>query len=302
MWFFRRASEQGLTAYLRLPGRIAFARVDRRVAVPKLLAAGVVPVKGDNWRDALAQLHGKGPASVVLNPADYRLRVLDAPNVPADELKSAVRWQIQDMLDFHAGDGTVDVMQVPHPEHLTHARQIFAVAAKNSLLAEEAMLASRAGLNLGIIDILETAQRNLATRLETPGRAMAVFSFIESGGLLTLTLDGELCMARTLGVNQSLLESEGVDTALERLTLEIQRSLDHFDRQFGGIPVDRLLLVPMEQADRLRDGLARNLALPVEVLDVAKVLDISAVPEVNALPSPCFHAIGAALRIEDTKP
>ena len=67
MWFFRRASEQGLTAYLRLPGRIAFARVDRRVAVPKLLAAGVVPVKSDNWRDALAQLHGKGPASVVLN-------------------------------------------------------------------------------------------------------------------------------------------------------------------------------------------------------------------------------------------
>ncbi|MDO9467252.1 MAG: agglutinin biogenesis protein MshI [Thiobacillus sp.] len=270
--------------------------------MPKLLAAGMVPVKSDNWRDALAQLHGKGPASLVLNPADYRLRVLDAPNVPADELKSAVRWQIQDMLDFHAGDGTVDVMQVPHPEHLTHARQIFAVAAKNSLLADEAMLASRAGLNLGIIDILETAQRNLATRLETPGRAMAVFSFIESGGLLTLTLDGELCMARTLGVNQSLLESEGVDTALERLTLEIQRSLDHFDRQFGGIPVDRLLLVPMEQADRLRDGLARNLALPVEVLDVAKVLDISAVPEVNALPSPCFHAIGAALRIEDTKP
>jgi MSHA biogenesis protein MshI len=206
------------------------------------------------------------------------------------------------MLDFHADDGTVDVLQVPHPEHLTHARQIFAVAAKNSLLAEEAMLASRAGLNLGIIDILETAQRNLATRLETPGRAMEVFSFIESGGLLTLTLDGELCMARTLGVNQTMLESDGMGSALERLALEIQRSLDHFDRQFGGIPVDRLLLVPMEQADRLRDGLAGNLALPVEVLDVAKVLDITVVPEVNALPSSCFHAIGAALRIEDTKP
>lgn len=302
MRFFRRASEQGLTAYLRLPGRIAYARVDRRVAVPRLLAAGVVPVKGDNWREALAPLHGKGPVSLVLNPADYRLRVLDAPNVPPDELKSAVRWQIQDMLDFHADDGTIDVLQVPHPEHLTHARQIFAVAAKNSLLADEAMLASKAGLNLGIIDILETAQRNLATRLETPGRAMAVFSFIESGGLLTLTLDGELCMARTLGVNQTLLDVEGMDTALERLTLEIQRSLDHFDRQFGGIPVDRLLLVPMEQADRLREGLAANLALPVEVLDVAKVLDITAVPEVSALPSPCFHAIGAALRIEDTKP
>ena len=302
MQLFRRASEQGLTAYLRLPGRIAYARVDRRVPVPKLLAAGVVPVKGDNWSAALARLHGKGPVSLVLNPADYRLRLLDAPNVPADELKSAVRWQIQDMLDFHADDGTVDVLDVPHPEHVSHARQIFAVAAKNSLLAEEAVLATNAGLNLTIIDIMETAQRNLATRLETPGRALALFSFIETGGLLTLTLDGELCMARTLGVNPAVLEIEGMDSVLERLTLEIQRSLDHFDRQFGGIPVDHLLLAPMERVEGLRNGLAGNLALPVKVLDLADVLDIAALPDANALPPHCIHAIGAALRMEETKP
>lgn len=302
MRLFRRASEQGLTAYLRLPGRIAYARVDRRVPVPKLLAAGVVAVKSDNWNEALARLQGKGPVSLVLNPADYRLRLLDAPNVPAEELRSAVRWQIQDMLDFHADDATVDVLEVPHPEHVSHARQIFAVAAKNGQLAEEAVLAANAGLNLTIIDIMETAQRNLATRLEAPGRALAVFSFIDSGGLLTLTLDGELCMTRTLGVNQALLESEGMDNVLERLTLEIQRSLDHFDRQFGGIPVDRLLLAPMEKADSLRDGLAGNLALPVAVMNLAEVLDIAALPDPVALPPACFHAIGAALRMEETKP
>lgn len=302
MRFFRRVTEYGLTAYLRLPGRIAYACVDRRVAVPKLLAAGVVPVNGDNWSEALARLPRKGPVSLVLNPADYKLRLLDAPNVPADELKSAVRWQIQDMLDFHADDGTVDVLEVPHPEHLSHARQIFAVAAKNSLLAEEVAFAASAGLNLSIIDIMETAQRNLAIRLETQGRALAVFSFIETGSLLTLTLDGELCLARTLGVGPAQLEIEGLDSVLERLTLEVQRTLDHFDRQFGGIPVDRLLLAPMESVERLREGLAGNLALPVEVLDLAKVLDIAAIAGVNALPTPCFHAIGAALRMEDTKP
>ena len=302
MRLFRRSSEQGLTAYLRLPGRIAYARVDRRVAVPRLLAAGVAAVKGDNWGEALARLHGKGPVSLVLKPADYRLRLLDAPNVPADELKSAVRWQIQDMLDFHADDGTVDVLEVPHPEHVSHAKQIFAVAAKNSLLAEEAVLATNAGLNLTTIDIMETAQRNVATRLETPGRALALFSFIETGGLLTLTLDGELCMARTLGVNQTVLDIEGLESVLERLTLEIQRSLDHFDRQFGGIPVDRLLLAPMENVEGLCNGLAGNLALPVKPLDLAEVLDIAALPEANALPPHCFHAIGAALRMEETKP
>ncbi len=302
MRFFRRVTEQGLTAYLRLPGRIAYARVDRRLAVPKLLAVGVVPVNGDNWNEALAGLHGKGPVSLVLRPADYKLRLLDTPNVPAEEIKSAVRWQIQDMLDYHANDGTVDVLQVPHPEHLSHVRQLFAVAAKNSLLAEETALATSAGLKLAIIDIIETAQRNLATRLETPGRALAVFSFIETGGLLTVTLDGELCVARTLGVTQALLDGATASDALERMTLEIQRTLDHFDRQFGGIPVDRLLLVPMENVERLRDALAGNLALPVDMLDLSKSLDMAAFPDINALPAPCFHAIGAALRMEDTKP
>jgi MSHA biogenesis protein MshI len=300
--FFRRTNEQGLTAYQRLPGRLAYARVDRRLAVPKLLAAGVVAVDGDNWGDALSRLKSSGPISLVLRPADYKLRLLDAPNVPADELKSAVRWQIQDMIDFHANDGTVDVLQVPHPEHLTHVRQIFAVAAKNTLLAEETAIASNAGLDLGIIDIIETAQRNLAARVEVSGRALAVFSFTETGALLTLTLDGELCMVRTLGVSQALLDSAGVDDVLERLTLEIQRTLDHFDRQFGGIPVDRLLLLPMEQAGRLRDGLAGNLALPVDVFKLADALDLSAVPDADALPPACMHAIGAALRMEETKP
>ncbi len=302
MRFFRRPTEHGLTAYLRLPGRIAYARVDRRVAVPKLLAVGMVPVKGENWSDALSELQDKGPASLVLSPSVYKMRMLDAPNVPADELRSAVRWQVQDMLDFHPDDGTVDILEVPHPEHLSHARQIFAVAAQNSLLAEETAYAVKAGLNLAIIDIIETAQRNLAARLEKPGRALATFSFIETGSLLTLTLDGELCMVRSLGVTQSHLDGEGMDSVIERLTLEFQRTLDHFDRQFGGIPVDRLLLIPMEKVDGLRDGLAGNLALPVEVMDLGHALDISAIPNVGGLPTPCFHAIGAALRKEDTKP
>lgn len=302
MRFFRRVAEHGLTAYLRLPDRIAYACVDRRPTVPKLLAVGIVAVNGENWKEALSRLPHKGPVSLVLRPSDYKLRLLDAPNVPADEVKSAVRWQIQDMLDFHANDGTVDVLEVPHPEHLTHVRQIFAVAAKNSLLAEEAVLAANASLSLSIIDIMETAQRNLAIRLESRGRALALFSFIETGGLLTLTLDGELCMVRTLGVKQALLETEGMDSALERLTLEIQRTLDHFDRQFGGIPVDRLLLIPMEHVEQLRDGLAKNFAIKVEVLNLADALDVSAIPDVATLPLPCFHAIGAALRMEDTKP
>ncbi len=301
MRLFRRATPLGLTAYLRLDGRVAFARVDRRVPVPKLLAAGVTRVSSDDWGKTLSTLRDDGPVSHVLNPANYKLRLFDAPQVAPDELKSAVRWQIQDMIDCHPDDATVDVLEVPHPEHLRHARQIFVVAAKNAMVAEETRIALTAGLNLGIVDIVETAQRNLAARLEKPGRALAVFALTGSGGLLTLTLEGELCVARHLDSGSTLLDSGRYDIVIERLTLEIQRTLDHFDRQFGGIPVDRLLLAPQGELPQLRDGLAANLALPVEILNLADALDISAFPDTSAIPSDCFHAIGAAMRIEDTR-
>lgn len=302
MGFFRRSSQQGLTAYLRLPGRIVYACVDRRAVTPRLLAAGVMPVEGDGWVEALARLKGKGPVSLVLRPGDYRIRMLDAPRVPRQELKSAVRWQLHELLDFDIDDASIDVLDVPYPEHSTHARQIFAVAAKNDLLTEETVLAQRAGITLSIIDILETAQRNLVRPLETRGRALATLSFTDGGGLLTLTLDGELCLVRSFGIKPVSLEDEGFDGVLDRLTLEIQRSLDHFDRQFGGVPVERLYLLPHPQVGPLRDGLATGLALAVEIFDLPQVLDVSAIAQVTSLSPDCYLAIGAALRIEDTLP
>ena len=38
--------------------------------------------------------------SFLLNSGEYQMLVVDAPNVPAAEMKTAVRWRIKDMLDF----------------------------------------------------------------------------------------------------------------------------------------------------------------------------------------------------------
>ncbi|OYW19819.1 MAG: hypothetical protein B7Z52_03065, partial [Burkholderiales bacterium 12-64-5] len=70
------------------------------------------------------------------------------------------------------------------------------------------------------------------------------------------------------------------------------------DRQFGGVPVARLLLSPVAGAEALRQHLADNLYLPVELLDLTQVLDLQAVPTL-AQPhaqASALHLIGAALR------
>jgi MSHA biogenesis protein MshI len=87
----------------------------------------------------------------------------------------------------------------------------------------------------------------------------------------------------------------------ERITLELQRSLDHFDRQYRFITLSKLVLCPLGEAGtELQAYLAANLYVPVEMMELAAILNISKVPELRRLEAQqhYFLAIGAALRDE----
>jgi MSHA biogenesis protein MshI len=86
---------------------------------------------------------------------------------------------------------------------------------------------------------------------------------------------------------------------LERLELELQRSMDYFSRQFHQISVNRLLICAPDQAG-LIERLSPDLDWPVEKLDLSEVLDIRAVPELadSEYAAQAFYALGAALRSE----
>ena len=85
---------------------------------------------------------------------------------------------------------------------------------------------------------------------------------------------------------------------LERLALELQRTLDNFDRQYGFISVSRLLVCSEFDCAAAVAGLAQNLYLPVQVADLAQVVEFSGVPELRSVErqAQCLLAIGAALR------
>ena len=105
-------------------------------------------------------------------------------------------------------------------------------------------------MNLGVIDIPEMAQRNIAALYEQDGRALALLALDESGGLLTFTSDGELYLARRIEITVGQLQDANESLRqqyLDRLELEMQRSIDHFDRQFKNITVNRLLVSAAEK-------------------------------------------------------
>jgi MSHA biogenesis protein MshI len=284
----RRKQKSGLIAVRVLKDRIDVARVSRasgpRPAVDLCASfrndGGAAETLGRVRRELHLERYN---CSTLLGAGDYQIQVLEAPNVPDSEVRQAARWRLKDVLDYPVEAATVDVLQLPSNAGApTRNRSILAVAARNELVAGRMNDFAQAKVPLSVIDIPEMAQRNLASLFELPGRGLAMLSFDEDRGLLTFTADGELYLSRSIEVGFSQLLMADADQKrqlFERVVLELQRSLDHFDRQFSTVPIAKVLVAPLPDDVGLVPFLIENLYVPVEVAALESVLDFEATPE-----------------------
>lgn len=240
--------------------------------------------------------------TTLLKNGDYQMVQVDAPNVPAQEAKSAVRWRIRDLIDYPVESAAIDALFIPQPEAgAGRAAQMIAVAAKNEVIAATVRPFNDAGIELEVIDVPELAQRNLAQCLEAEGRGLALLALDEESALLTISSGGELYLHRHIDVSLPGLAAAAPEerTGLyEKLVLELQRSFDHFGRQFRNVAVGRLMVTPVPGADDLREHLAANLDVPVALLYLSEIMDFPHTPELHEplRQAQCLQLIGAAMR------
>ncbi|MBY0239642.1 MAG: agglutinin biogenesis protein MshI [Burkholderiaceae bacterium] len=290
-------------------GMLAVAAQRRQGDKPAVSLAVFYPGSRDEARALVARMGKDIPTaqyhcSSVLEFGKYQMLMVEAPNVPAAELKTAVSWRLKDMIDFPVAEATIDVLDIPVSKNgAAHNHQVFAVAARNSVIEPHQSLYAGNKIKLSAIDIPEMAQRNISALLEPEGRGLAMLSFDMDGALLTVTFGGELYLARHMDVTLSQLlgdSDEQKQQHYDRITLELQRSLDHFERQFNYVAVARLILAPTGSTS-LHTYLASNLYIPVDVLDLSTVLDLDKVPELRdvAQQARYFMTIGAALRDQE---
>jgi MSHA biogenesis protein MshI len=311
MRFFRKARKRDgwLAIALQRDGLAAVSMQTATDIRPQVRQAVFYPGKdyAQLLEKAGRELHAHAYRSItVLAGGEYQILSVDAPNVAPDELKTAVRWRLKDMLDFHVDDATIDVLDLPVDLDAAARAQhsMFAIAARNSVIETRQKLFTEAKVELAVIDIPEMAQRNISALVEPPGRGVAMLSFGEEGGLLTVSFRGELYLARRIDIAlDQLLEPdhERRNASFDRVTLELQRSLDNFERQYSFISVARLVLAPSAIAG-LEDYLSSNLYTPVDTLDLASVFDFERTPELadKALQQRFLVPLGAALRREET--
>jgi len=287
---------------------VYLAKVDFAGAMPRVVRCEYHET-GKVSAAALEQLRreayvGSYDFTTVLAPGEYQMLLVDPPNVPASELKAAIRWKIKDGLSYHVDDATVDVLQIPASKKYgsEHPASMYAIAAPNGTIQQRIALFEQAKIELNVIDIPEMAQRNIAALFEQNDEALALLAFDDNGGLLTFTADGDLCWSRRIEISAGQLQD--ADEKLrkqyrDRVVLELQRSLDYFGRQFDRLPVRRVL-VSAPDADELVKFLAAEADAKVERLDLSQVMDISAVPALagSEFAAHALHTLGAAMRHE----
>jgi len=241
--------------------------------------------------------------TTLLRPGEYQMLLLEAPTVPAAELKSAIRWRIKDMLDYHVDDATMDVLDIPPESGLPgRSHSMYAVAARNEVIRGRIKGFEEAQIPLSVIDIPETAQRNISALHEAEGRGAALLYFNQEFGLLTITCRAELYLSRRIDIGLGQILGAGAEAREQlfgRVVLELQRSFDHFERQFHHVPIAKLLIGPEPEETGLYARLKANLDIPVERVDLLGRLGFNG----QGAPGPAlqwqlFHLIGASLRHE----
>jgi MSHA biogenesis protein MshI len=241
--------------------------------------------------------------STLLAPGEYQMLQVEAPNVPRTELKTAIRWRIKDMLEYHVDDATVDVLEVPrNPAGGERGRSMYAITARNEVIQACIGRFEAARIPLSVIDIQETSQRNVAALFERDDRGLALLYLGDDQGLLTINFRGELVFARRIEVGkQALASSSGNvrEEQFQRILLELQRTFDHFDRQFTYVPIAKLMLAPDPEETGLLEFLASNLDVPVERVRLSGAIAFGSRAELEPQEEwRLFHLIGAALRHE----
>ena len=291
------------------PDAIRLAHVERPAqGKPRVDHWGIVR-RDENTGAELAKVAdeyklGGYRCATLLHPAEYQLLMVDAPNVPREELKAAIRWRIKDLLEYHIDDATMDVLDIPFDKDAPgKSHYMYTVAAKNEIVQGQIARFEQARIELQVIDIPETAQRNIAQLYETAHRGIGMLTFDHAGGLFTLSFEGELYLARRLDVTWSQLVGSRENqrqTYFERIVVELQRSLDHFERQYPNIALSELLLGPMPEDIGLVAFLSSQLYQPLRQIDLADVLEFAEADIGVDKQWQLFHVLGAALRAEAT--
>jgi MSHA biogenesis protein MshI len=236
------------------------------------------------------------PVSVALQAGEYQLVMLEAPDVPPAELRAAMRWSLKDLIDIRVEDAVIDVFPVPPQARAAQGKMMYAIAARRNIVEALSATLSQTPL-FDVVDVPELCLRNLLALLPAAQGGVALLHLNGRAASVIVVRGSTFYFSRQMTLHPAEnQEAESIDAA--GVVLELQRSLDYYERSFDQPPITKLVVAPFgPRAKSLAIELARETGFDVSTLDLNSLLTCSA-PRSPELQSQCLLAVGAALREE----
>jgi MSHA biogenesis protein MshI len=240
------------------------------------------------------------PVSCVLQPGDYQLALVESPDVPPAELRAAMRWRLKDAIDFPIESAIIDVFEVPSQTRSVQGRMMYAVAARRSVV--ERIATALVGVpSFDVVDVPELCLRNLVAKLPAAQAGVALLHLGELAASVIIVRGSTFYFARQMDLQATLHIGSGEDAGGERIdsasvVLELQRSLDYYERHFDQPPITHMVVSPGgPRSEALAQDLARETGFEVVAFDLNTLLTCTT-PVSARLQASCLLAVGAALR------
>lgn len=234
--------------------------------------------------------------SCILLPEDYSIIQLEKPKVPDDEMANASRWLIKDLITFPIDKAAIDVFYAPPMSN--QQKKINVVATKLSYIKEIQALVIAAGLKLVEIDISALALNNFMAKLPESDHGVVLLYAGDACSHVIISFKKTLYVEREIKFDSMAETSQsesGDNSRYDSLILEIQRSLDFYQGQFGKSSPAKLYFCPtFNQIPNIATLLSSGLTLPVGLLDINSLIHVEGTIDLE-LQAYCLSAIGAAL-------
>ncbi|GAA3929365.1 hypothetical protein GCM10022277_27370 [Litoribacillus peritrichatus] len=229
-----------------------------------------------NWSEALEVLvestRMRGDVYISLSEEKYNLLLIDAPDVPDNELSDAIRWRVKDLISQPIDSVVMDFFVLPEDAYRGRMKMIYVAVVDKSLVQSIVSVCDEHDLNIENISIHEVSLSNLlfASGM-TEGEGTGLVSLGATSGQMRLVESGNLYLARNIDSGVDRLtgwnEEELTDYDLaqcDQVMFDIKRSLDYYESQLGKGAVNNVILMPAD-VNLLRLSSVLNEKMPVNV-------------------------------------
>jgi len=275
--FSTKASEQKVGIVFKQQS-IIVCTIENQVTIQEQSQSNIVTQEetahADNYAKALHSLKAagniNGECHLVLSPQQAQIVQVDKPSVPSNEIISALKWQIKDLVSISPDDMVLDYFNSPI---LAGGKEkINVVCASLSQLKSIVEPLNQKQSKVKSITVQEFAFANLLPYKNEA--CLLVCKQPNEDVLLLIVKQGQLYFHRRLhGFTQieSKTEEELSSSIVDNLSLEIQRSTDYFERQLKQAPIKEIhVLIPIALESFFARKLAENTNVPVNLLPLSE--------------------------------